>query len=120
MNGFAPLNSRALVDVAAALQKPYKELEAAAKAGKLLEKDVQAFTKTLYKVLEDKAPRANTVVADTSQTGLGGGKNKVDHVACDRYVCLCGLCSRKQAKVCRKPTGEGSSWPAEAAVGGRL
>jgi hypothetical protein len=86
--GFAPLDCSVLEMVAKALQDPYNELKAKAEKGSLKEEPVRDFTTTLYQILKEKSPRANTVVADTSEIGMGGGKFKLDQAICDRVVKL--------------------------------
>lgn len=63
-------------------------MKAEAEKGNLKEEPVQDFTTTLYQILKEKSPRANTVVADTSETGMGGGEFKLNQAICDRIVKL--------------------------------
>lgn len=91
--GWAAQENATLREIAGALKQPYEALmteveRAAAQKVALKEKHVQAFSRKMYDVFQEKHPRGLTVVGDPSATGLGGGKDKVDLVVCERAVQL--------------------------------
>lgn len=81
-------DNETLKEIAHALKGPHKALMSEIQEEGLKEKHVQKFSKKLYEVLQNKHARGKTVVGDTSATGLGGGRNKVDLVVCESAVLL--------------------------------
>jgi hypothetical protein len=86
--GWADQDNEILKEIAHALKEPYKELRSEVQKEGRRDKHVQKFFRKLYEILQNKHALGKTVVEDTSATGLGGARNKVDLVVCDSAVLL--------------------------------